>query len=86
MDYSYNSLTSQRSEIGYFQGFNLKTSHTILFSMKINFKTSMLEYCKIVLTKLRFDKNLFRKEYRKSFQYLTFPEHQELKNWLRDGA
>jgi hypothetical protein len=45
----------------------------------------MLEYCKIILTKLRFDKNLFRKEYRKSLQYLTFPEHQELKNWLRDN-
>ncbi len=44
----------------------------------------MLEYCKIVLTKLSFDKNLFRKEYKKSFQYLTILERQELKNWLRD--
>lgn len=44
----------------------------------------MLEYCKIVLNKLRFDRNLFRKEYRKSFKQLNPTEQQELKNWLRE--
>lgn len=55
--------------------------------MKQNvFKKSMLEYCKIILGKMKFSKRLFRKEYRKTFQYLTPAEHHELKQWLRQMA
>jgi hypothetical protein len=50
------------------------------------FKKSMLEYCKTVLSKLKFDNRLFRKEYKKSFQYLAPVEHKELKKWLRKAA
>jgi hypothetical protein len=47
------------------------------------FKQSMLEYCKIILLKISFDRRLFRKEYRKTFNYLDKNEHGELKKWLR---
>jgi hypothetical protein len=50
----------------------------------INFKQSMLEYCKIILVKISFDKRLFRKEYRKTFNYLDANEHNELKKWIRE--
>lgn len=43
----------------------------------------MLEYCKMILSKIRFDKKLFRKEYRKAFSYLKPNEHQALKEWVR---
>jgi len=47
------------------------------------FKKSMLEYSKMILSKIKFDHRLFRKEYKKSFQYLEPIEHKELKKWLR---
>ena len=46
---------------------------------------SMLEYCKIILGKMKFSKRLFRKEYRKTFRYLEPAEHHKLKQWLRQG-
>lgn len=46
-------------------------------------KTSMLEYVKIILAKVSFSKILFRKEYRKSFNWLSKSESQELKAWIR---
>ena len=45
----------------------------------------MLEYCKIILGKMKFSRRLFRKEYRKTFQYLEPSEHNKLKQWLRQG-
>ena len=48
-----------------------------------NFKKSMLEYCKIILVKLSFDRRLFRKEYKKTFAYLKPDEQSELKRWIR---
>jgi hypothetical protein len=59
--------------------------HFKLFAMKgRKFKQSMLEYCKIILMKISFDKKLFRKEYRKTFLYLEANEHHELKKWIRE--
>ncbi len=49
-------------------------------------KISMLEYFKIVLNKVSFDRKLFRKEYRKSLSWLTKDEANELKNWLRQQS
>jgi hypothetical protein len=49
------------------------------------FKVRMLEYCKNILHKLSFSRSLFRKEYKKSFQYLNIEEQQELKQWLRNN-
>lgn len=49
------------------------------------FKTSMLEYGKIILSKICFDRKLFRKEYRKILGYLTKNEQRELKYWIRGG-
>lgn len=46
-------------------------------------KTSMLEYVKIVLSKVSFDRKLFRKEYKKSLSWLSTNEASELKQWLR---
>jgi hypothetical protein len=45
----------------------------------------MLEYCKLILVKMSFDRSLFRKEYRKTFAYLNESEQQELKRWLREN-
>jgi hypothetical protein len=47
------------------------------------FKISMLEYSKIILSKISFDKKLFRKEYKKAFRYLDKSERAALKNWVR---
>lgn len=47
------------------------------------FKLSMLEYSKIILSKMRFDKRLFRKEYKKAFRYLDINERSALKQWVR---
>ena len=49
------------------------------------FKRSMLAYCKIILSKISFDKKLFIKEYKKTFNYLAPNEQSELKQWLRSG-
>lgn len=49
-------------------------------------KTSMLEYCKIIMKTISFDKRLFKKEYKKTFNYLTAPEQVVLKQWLREAT
>lgn len=46
-------------------------------------KMSMLDYCKLILSKVSFDKRLLRKEYRKSMRWLTVPERYHLRQWLR---
>ncbi len=50
------------------------------------FKLSMLEYSKVILSKISFDKRLFMKEYRKAIKYLNSGERDALKNWLRSHA
>lgn len=47
------------------------------------FKTSMLEYSKIILSKITFDRKLFKKEYRKAFRYLDSNERIVLRQWVR---
>jgi len=47
------------------------------------FKLSMLEYSKIILSKISFDKRLFRKEYKKAFRSLDSHERIALKQWVR---
>lgn len=49
----------------------------------MHMKTSMLEYFKMILGKVSFDRKLFRKEYRKSLCLLTKDEAAQLKSWLR---
>lgn len=46
-------------------------------------KRSMLEYCKIVLAKISFNKFLFKKEYRKSLRMLPEEEVGDFKKWAR---
>lgn len=46
-------------------------------------KTSMPEYVKTVLSKVSFDRRLFKKEYRKALRWLSTNEAHELKCWLR---
>jgi hypothetical protein len=47
------------------------------------FKLSMLEYSKIILSKISFDKKLFRKEYKKAFRYLGSNDRIALMHWVR---
>ncbi len=47
------------------------------------FKLSMLEYSKIILSKISFDRRLFRKEYKKAFRSLDSHERIALKQWVR---
>ena len=47
------------------------------------FKLSMLEYSKIILSKISFDRNLFMKEYKKAFKHLDRNERTALKQWVR---
>jgi hypothetical protein len=42
---------------------------------------SMLEYTKVVLEKVSFDKQLFEKELKKALKYLLEPELRELERW-----
>ena len=42
---------------------------------------SMLEYCKMILEKVSFDPQLFRKELYKAFTELVPDEIRELKDW-----
>lgn len=46
-------------------------------------KTPMLEYVKLILSKVSFDRRIFFKEYRKSKNWLSENEIRELKFWLR---
>jgi hypothetical protein len=43
----------------------------------------MLEYTKIILSKISFDRKLFRKEYRKALRFLDSHERVALKAWAR---
>lgn len=47
------------------------------------YKLSMLEYTKIILSKISFDKTLFKKEYKKAFRYLDMNERTALEQWVR---
>jgi hypothetical protein len=47
-------------------------------------KKTMLEYFKIILDKVSFDRRLFKKEYRKSLLLLTPVEAYQLKQWWRE--
>jgi hypothetical protein len=45
-------------------------------------KTNMLEYVKMILVKVSFNKMLFTKEYQKSLLWLGEQEAAELRNWM----
>jgi hypothetical protein len=47
------------------------------------FKQSMLDYAKVILSKMSFDKKLFEKEYLKALKYLDPNECLELKQWVQ---
>jgi len=49
----------------------------------MKFKTSMLAYCKQILSVVSFNRALFRKEYKKSLKWLSPSEVAELKLWIR---
>ena len=49
----------------------------------MKFKTSMLEYCKLILTKFSFSRYLFLKEYKKSIKVLSKNDTNELRHWAR---
>jgi hypothetical protein len=54
-------------------------------SEEIKYKTRMVEYCKNIMQQFTFNRSLFRKEYRKSLQYLNAEDQVELKQWLRSN-
>ncbi len=47
-------------------------------------KLSMLEYSKIILLKISFDRKLFMKEYKKAFRHLSIHERIALRQWVRN--
>jgi hypothetical protein len=47
------------------------------------FKRSMLEYSKVILSKMTFDRELLRKEYSKAIKHLNNEERIELRAWAR---
>ena len=46
----------------------------------------MLEYSKLILSKMTFDKKLFKKEVRKAFRYLNREERRQLIIWVRSKS
>jgi hypothetical protein len=51
---------------------------------EMKFKLSMLEYSKIILSKILFDRKLFIKEYKKAFRDLGRTDRVALKKWVRE--
>ena len=45
---------------------------------------TMLDYQKTILNKVSFDKNLFRKELKKSYKWLKNDEIKNLSSWVKD--
>jgi hypothetical protein len=45
---------------------------------------SMLEYTKLILEKVSFDRKLFEKELTKAIRYLIEPELRELERWCME--
>jgi hypothetical protein len=45
----------------------------------------MLEYCKIVLRKISFNRKLFLKEYKKSFRYLAPEDKIHFRKWAKEN-
>lgn len=46
----------------------------------------MLEYSKLILTKVAFDRKLFKKEFRKAFQHLNRDERGQLIRWIHSNS
>ena len=62
---------------------NLKNTTMDIQKAKSNKKkTTMLEYYKILLGKVSFNKELLQKEYQKGLKYLSLDEQAELNWWL----
>ncbi len=53
---------------------------------EIKMTMTMLEYCKILLSKMSFSPELLNKEYQKGLKYLTQSEQIELKQWLHHNG
>jgi hypothetical protein len=47
-------------------------------------KNSFLEYYKLILEKVSFDRDLFRKEYRKAVRLLQENEIRQLNMWIQE--
>ncbi|MDF9799027.1 hypothetical protein OKW21_004290 [Catalinimonas alkaloidigena] len=47
-------------------------------------KTSFLDYYKMILEKVSFDRQLLAKEYRKALNMLHTHEAQQLDQWMKD--
>jgi hypothetical protein len=60
-----------------------KNGNRMMIMMGRKFKRSMLEYSKMILSKINFDKKLFRKEYRKALKHLDSNEQDQLRQWVR---
>jgi hypothetical protein len=48
-------------------------------------KTTMLDYCKMILQKVSFSRRLFLKEYRKSYKWLNPIEWLHLRQWIKQN-
>ena len=46
-------------------------------------ETSFLDYYKIILEKVSFDKALFNKEYKKALKLMKAPETEKFHQWLK---
>ncbi|QOI97074.1 MAG: hypothetical protein HRU69_06010 [Flammeovirgaceae bacterium] len=51
--------------------------------MKAKHKISMLDYTKIIIAKVAFDRRLLLKEFRKSQAWLADRERSELYRWMK---
>ena len=49
---------------------------------KIKNTMTMLQYCKLLLSKISFSDELLKKEYQKGLKYLNPKDQEELKQWL----
>jgi hypothetical protein len=48
-----------------------------------NMKKTILEYTKMILSKVSFDKQLLKKEYKKAIKSLNISDKIELNSWMK---
>ena len=48
-------------------------------------KSSFLDYYKVILSKVSFDRRLLRKEYRKAIRSIDKNDHEDFHQWMKSS-
>jgi hypothetical protein len=76
-------MSNQRRILSLFNGKEHWQQFLNRLPLNQTMKTSFLDYYKLILDKVSFDKNLLRKEYSKAMTRLPERDRRHLDHWLR---